>query len=112
MKILTKLRSAFKKLFLSKKSSIPPPSNSVFQTTPPPPPPSSQQLHTVYVGKSRRKYLLNTEIIQHPVFQNLVNKSDGSVRCEVVLFDHLLWTMQNTDSSDYDLLDLIDFYTC
>ncbi|KAF8091926.1 hypothetical protein N665_0432s0028 [Sinapis alba] len=56
-------------------------------------------LHVVYVGQTRRPYMLRPDIISHPLFQELVDRSSRSaeqereivVACEVVLFEHLLW---------------------
>ncbi|GAB4849997.1 hypothetical protein Ancab_029296 [Ancistrocladus abbreviatus] len=72
---------------------------------------------TVYVGKSRRQYQISSEVLDHPLFQELVIKTDGSdqitVACEVVLFDHLLWMLENADPhTDSSLDDLVAFYTC
>ncbi|XP_045790176.1 auxin-responsive protein SAUR78-like [Trifolium pratense] len=86
-------------------------------------------LHAVYVGKSRRRYLVNSEVIQHPVFQELVDKSccsgsggsggcdDGVVvvTCEVVLFEHLLWMLESAESETAQLGsmdELVEFYNC
>ncbi|WJX86623.1 hypothetical protein P8452_68909 [Trifolium repens] len=83
-----------------------------------------QDLHAVYVGKSRRRYLVNSEVIQHPVFQELVDKSccnggcdDGVlvVSCEVVLFEHLLWMLESAESETAQLGsmdELVEFYNC
>ncbi|KMZ62921.1 SAUR-like auxin-responsive protein family [Zostera marina] len=71
---------------------------------------------TVYVGKTRRRYLVNSDVIHHPLFQVLVKKSGVftggglAVGCEVVLFEHLLWLLQNTDPSSESLDELVDFY--
>ncbi|KAK4746848.1 hypothetical protein SAY87_025885 [Trapa incisa] len=63
----------------------------------------------VYVGKSRRRYMVGPEVVRHPLFQELVGRSggysdgfSGSVdvaACEVVLFEHLLWMLENADDS-------------
>ncbi|KAJ4837205.1 hypothetical protein Tsubulata_028102 [Turnera subulata] len=76
----------------------------------------SKELHAVYVGKSRRRYLLGADIICHPLFQELVDRSAGGniedggevvVACEVVLFEHLLWMLENGGSME----ELAEFYT-
>ncbi|KAA8541596.1 hypothetical protein F0562_022748 [Nyssa sinensis] len=72
-------------------------------------------LYPVYVGRSRRRYLVSSDVIEHPLFQVLINKSDGSdgvsVACEVVLFEHLLWMLENADSVHLDSMDdLVEFY--
>ncbi|KAK1303982.1 hypothetical protein QJS10_CPB11g01595 [Acorus calamus] len=56
----------------------------------------------VYVGSSRRRYVISSKHLDHPLFSALIDRSTGnggviSVRCEVVLFDHLLWMLENTD---------------
>lgn len=58
-------------------------------------------LQLVYVGKSRRPYMLSSHVIDHPLFQELLDRSSRFmeerhdqktilVACEVVLFEHLL----------------------
>lgn len=84
-----------------------------------------QQLHAVYVGKSRRRYLVNSDIIDHPVFQELVDKSSSSsfggcggcddgvvVSCEVVLFEHLLWMLESNETQLGSMDELVEFYNC
>ncbi|XP_026429554.1 auxin-responsive protein SAUR78-like [Papaver somniferum] len=73
-------------------------------------------LHPVYVGKSRRRYLISSEIIENPLVKELVDRSSGSdsftVGCEVVLFEHLLWMLQNADPQPESLDEFVDFYAC
>lgn len=70
----------------------------------------------VYVGKTRRRYLISSNVIRHPLFQVLVKKSGVftggglAVGCEVVLFEHLLWLLENTDPTSESLDELVDFY--
>ncbi|KAK4267157.1 hypothetical protein QN277_023979 [Acacia crassicarpa] len=82
-----------------------------------------QPLHAVYVGKSRRRYLVNSDVLEHPVFQELVDRSASPeeeeedcaavvVACEVVLFEHLLWMLQNNETQMGSLHELADFYNC
>ena len=59
-------------------------------------------LHPVYVGKSRRRYLVAEELVAHPLFRTLVDRAGAGagctvVGCEVVLFEHLLWMLENAD---------------
>lgn len=75
--------------------------------------------HEVYVGKSRRRYILSSDLVDHPLFKNLVNRSGSSggggatvVDCEVVLFEHLLWMLENTEPQPESLDELVEFYTC
>ncbi|CAL9039289.1 auxin-responsive protein SAUR76-like [Musa acuminata AAA Group] len=79
-------------------------------------------LHAVYVGKSRRRYLVRSDLVDHPLFRVLVARTGGSVGgttgagtvvgCEVVLFDHLLWMLENADPPPDSLDELVDFYSC
>ncbi|XP_027337779.1 auxin-responsive protein SAUR78 [Abrus precatorius] len=80
-----------------------------------------QDLHAVYVGKSRRRYLVNSEVIDHPVFQELVDKSSSNgcndgvvVSCEVVLFEHLLWMLESAETETQlgSMDELVEFYSC
>ncbi|MED6118928.1 hypothetical protein PIB30_007088 [Stylosanthes scabra] len=98
---------------------------------------SSNEQNVVYVGKSRRRYLVNSEIIDHPVFQELVDRSNNNnnnnssslsscgdngaggcddgvvVSCEVVLFEHLLWMLESSAETQLGSMDeLVEFYTC
>ncbi|KAK4432771.1 Auxin-responsive protein SAUR76 [Sesamum alatum] len=78
---------------------------------------ASKDLHPVYVGKSRRRYLITSEVMDHPVFRELVERrSDDedsvTVGCEVVLFEHLLWMLENADPQPESLDELVDFYAC
>ena len=50
-------------------------------------------LHPVYVGKSRRRYLIAEELVGHPLFQSLVHRAGGGgaeAGCTVVGCE-LLW---------------------
>uniref|UniRef100_A0ACD5Y1Q5 Uncharacterized protein n=1 Tax=Avena sativa TaxID=4498 RepID=A0ACD5Y1Q5_AVESA len=78
-------------------------------------------LHPVYVGKSRRRYLIAADLVGHPLFQNLVDRSGGDsgagaggtiVGCEVVLFEHLLWMLENADPQPESLDELVEYYAC
>ncbi|KAL5220414.1 hypothetical protein ABZP36_025127 [Zizania latifolia] len=79
-------------------------------------------LHPVYVGKSRRRYLIAEELVGHRLFQNLVDRTGGSssgeaggttvVGCEVVLFEHLLWMLENADPQPESLDELVEYYAC
>ncbi|XP_068660788.1 auxin-responsive protein SAUR76-like [Aristolochia californica] len=75
------------------------------------------KLQAVYVGKSRRRYLISSELVDHPLFQVLMDRSSGdseamTVGCEVVLFEHLLWMLQNADPQAESLDELVEFYAC
>ncbi|KAK8971360.1 hypothetical protein KSP40_PGU013914 [Platanthera guangdongensis] len=74
--------------------------------------------HPVYVGKSRRRYLVSSDLLDRPLFQTLIDRSGGGgggghvVGCEVVLFEHLLWMLENADPKTESLDELVDFYSC
>jgi len=76
-------------------------------------------LHPVYVGRSRRRYLVAEELVAHPLFQTLVHRAGGAaeagctvVGCEVVLFEHLLWMLENADPQPESLDELVEYYAC
>ncbi|PSS14393.1 Auxin-responsive protein [Actinidia chinensis var. chinensis] len=58
---------------------------------------------TIFVGSSRRRYVISSKYLNHPLLNALIEKSKRSpgediiVKCEVVLFDHLLWMLENAD---------------
>ncbi|GMN56547.1 hypothetical protein TIFTF001_025672 [Ficus carica] len=63
---------------------------------------------TIFVGSSRKRYVISTKYLSHPLLEALIDKSkkidrdnnDNNVlvvKCEVVLFDHLLWMLENAD---------------
>lgn len=73
----------------------------------------------VFVGKSRRRYLVSSDVIDHPLFRELVERGGSgggadeiAVGCEVVLFEHLLWMLENADPQPESLDELVDFYSC
>ncbi|XP_062091212.1 auxin-responsive protein SAUR76 [Humulus lupulus] len=120
---LTKIKSVLKKLnsFSGNKQSRTSSVNSVADdsctST------ISRDLHPVYVGKSRRRYLVGSEVIDHPLFRELVGRSAAAaddsgdidtvnVACEVVLFEHLLWMLENADPQPESLDELVEFYAC
>ncbi|RLN04649.1 auxin-responsive protein SAUR72-like [Panicum miliaceum] len=76
-------------------------------------------LHPVYVGKSRRRYLIAEALVGHPLFQTLVHRTGGGaedgctvVGCEVVLFEHLLWMLEKADPQPESLDELVEYYAC
>ncbi|CAM8909673.1 unnamed protein product [Rhodiola kirilowii] len=81
---------------------------------------SKADLLTVLVGKSRRRYLLSSDLLQHPLIRQLLHRSSSSedgvlvVSCEVVMFEHLLWMLENSEQSQLascSVNELVDFYT-
>lgn len=82
---------------------------------------SGLELRPVFVGKTRRRYLVRSDLVGHPLFRELVersreenNEDDGAVNvaCEVVLFEHLLWMLENADPQPESLDELVEFYSC
>ncbi|XP_043701918.1 auxin-responsive protein SAUR77 [Telopea speciosissima] len=79
-----------------------------------------EQREIVFVGRSRKRYMISTKHLNHPLINALIEKSKEkpggggiSVKCEVVLFDHLLWMLENADpniTSD-SLEELAELYT-
>nr|XP_043619162.1 auxin-responsive protein SAUR76-like [Erigeron canadensis] len=109
---LTKIKSVLKKWHSFTKGSASPASSTSDEED------YSNNLnhsHAVYVGKSRRRYLISSDVAQHPLFQELVERSgdgDSTIECEVVLFEHLLWMIENADPQPEGLHELVDFYAC
>lgn len=78
---------------------------------------ANRDLHAVYVGKSRRRYLIAADVLDNPLLRELVERrsDDGetiTVGCEVVLFEHLLWMLENADPQPESLDELVEFYAC
>lgn len=78
---------------------------------------SGRDFLPVLVGKSRRRYLVNSNIVDHPVFRELMETTSDDedeivVGCEVVLFEHLLWMLENADPQPESLDELVEFYAC
>lgn len=83
--------------------------------------PTPSLYQTVFVGRTKKPYLISKQHLKHPLLNALVEKQqryeedeneDGScvitVKCEVVLFDHLLWMLENGDQG-HILESLDDF---
>ncbi|CAN7005846.1 unnamed protein product, partial [Brassica rapa subsp. trilocularis] len=122
-KKLMKLKSVLKKLnsFNTKPNQPPDPANhgrssalSAF---------SSEERHTVYVGSTRRLYHVSSDVVSHPLFQQLAAVDGGcggengsiAVSCEVVLFEHMLWMLENANADESGLEsvhELVEFYSC
>ena len=79
----------------------------------------------VLVGSSRRRYVISAEHLSHPLIAALIGdegrRRDGQpaiVNCEVVLFDHLLWMLDNADDEDLRgddgaaMRELAQLYAC
>ncbi|KAJ4980663.1 hypothetical protein NE237_031500 [Protea cynaroides] len=75
-----------------------------------------EQCETVFVGSSRKRYMISAKHLNHPLINALIEKTkqkpDGgiSVKCEVVLFDHLLWMLENADITSDSLEELAELY--
>ncbi|XP_054810863.1 auxin-responsive protein SAUR78-like [Prosopis cineraria] len=72
---------------------------------------------TTYVGSTRKRYLISSKYLNHPLLNALIDKSKQAedvlvVNCEVVLFDHLLWMLENADPkfSSESLEELVQLY--
>ncbi|CAN1157976.1 Auxin-responsive protein SAUR76 [Linum perenne] len=78
---------------------------------------------TVFVGSTRKRYVISSKCLSHPVVNALIDKSSTDddnnndddrtavVKCEVVLFDHLLWMLDNADPNSIESLqELADLY--
>lgn len=84
----------------------------------------TEHRETIIVGSSRRRYAVKSEFLSHPLLSALIEKSkkqsSGSgndiiiaVKCEVVLFDHLLWMLENADPTNLNsdsFEELADLY--
>ncbi|KAH7543888.1 hypothetical protein ACOSP7_031270 [Xanthoceras sorbifolium] len=84
------------------------------------------QSETIFVGSTRKRYVVSSKYLNHPLLNALIEKSKQKqmngdhdhhdyilVKCEVVLFDHLLWMLENADPNDliFDSLEeLADLY--
>ncbi|XP_074374607.1 auxin-responsive protein SAUR76 [Apium graveolens] len=83
----------------------------------------TEHRETIIVGSSRRRYAVKSEFLSHPLLSALIEKSKKqnsgcgndiiAVKCEVVLFDHLLWMLENADPTNLtsdSLEELADLY--
>ncbi|KAI5056974.1 hypothetical protein GOP47_0028792 [Adiantum capillus-veneris] len=80
----------------------------------------------IYVGRERRRFEIRTEHINHPLLRGLLERTEEEFglnqqgglsipACEVVLFEHLLWMVENEDMGHLfedpsELQELLDFY--
>ncbi|XP_022717829.1 uncharacterized protein LOC111276353 [Durio zibethinus] len=80
---------------------------------------NQQHCETIYVGSTRKRYVISSKYLNHPLLNALIQRSkqkhggeDILVRCEVVLFDHLLWMLENSDPNLIldSLEELADLY--
>ncbi|XVF18265.1 hypothetical protein REPUB_Repub11eG0006200 [Reevesia pubescens] len=81
-----------------------------------------QHCETIYVGSTRKRYVISSKYLNHPLLNALIERSkqkhgdgireDILVKCEVVLFDHLLWMLENSDPNLIlnSLEELADLY--
>ncbi|GKV45333.1 hypothetical protein SLE2022_316120 [Rubroshorea leprosula] len=59
----------------------------------------------IYVGSTRKRYVINSKYLDHPLVNALIERSRQKhgeddvlvIKCEVVVFDHLLWMLENSD---------------
>ncbi|OEL33455.1 hypothetical protein BAE44_0005526 [Dichanthelium oligosanthes] len=79
----------------------------------------------VFVGSSRRRYVISAEHLSHPLIAALIDEGRSKdqqpvavVNCEVVLFDHLLWMLDNAVDDDLrggdgaTMRELAQLYAC
>ncbi|CAN4102515.1 unnamed protein product [Withania somnifera] len=82
---------------------------------------NKEDFETILVGSSRRRYVIKSKYLSHPLLNALIEKSKQkygekdhlSVKCEVVLFDHLLWLLENADPNNLNsdsFEELADLY--
>jgi hypothetical protein len=75
---------------------------------------------TIFVGSTRKRYVISSKYLTHPLITALKQKPNAGdhpenvlvLNCEVVLFDHLLWMLHNADpilTSD-SFQELADLY--
>ncbi|XP_065859503.1 auxin-responsive protein SAUR76, partial [Euphorbia lathyris] len=85
----------------------------------------------IFVGSTRKRYVISSKYLSHPLVDALIEKSNEMhkqqqkmrgggdqeeiviVKCEVVLFDHLLWMLENADpnlNSTESFQELADLY--
>jgi len=80
-----------------------------------------EHCETIFVGSTRKRYVISKKYLNHPLLNELINKSKPKVsdestvlvvNCEVVLFDHLLWMLENADPkfSSESLEELAELY--
>nr|XP_043622357.1 auxin-responsive protein SAUR76 [Erigeron canadensis] len=79
----------------------------------------------VYVGSTRKRYVISSKYLCHPLVNALIEKvkTNGDVHdndndndnnvvsvinCEVVLFDHLLWMLDNNADLNASTTDSLD----
>ncbi|KAM7252523.1 hypothetical protein ACFE04_024406 [Oxalis oulophora] len=64
-----------------------------------------EPLEVIFVGSTRKRYAISSKYLNHPLLNALIERSKQKnieeeillVKCEVVLFDHLLWMLENSD---------------
>jgi hypothetical protein len=81
-----------------------------------------ENCETIFVGRTRKRYVISSKYLNHPLLNTLINKSKQKgcdydnnvliVNCEIVLFDHLLWMLENADPmfSSESLEELAELY--
>ncbi|KAJ9139635.1 hypothetical protein P3X46_030349 [Hevea brasiliensis] len=79
-----------------------------------------EELETIFVGSTRKRYVISSKYLSHPLVKALLEKSKDKhgeevlvMKCEVVLFDHLLWMLENADHNNLSLdslEELADLY--
>ncbi|KAH7837157.1 hypothetical protein Vadar_010279 [Vaccinium darrowii] len=82
-----------------------------------------ERQHIVFVGSTKRRYVISSKHLNHPLLSALMEKERSKqnaagdlsillVKCEVVMFDHLLWMLDNAEpeltSDSYQ--ELVELY--
>ncbi|XP_024529842.1 auxin-responsive protein SAUR50 [Selaginella moellendorffii] len=87
------------------------------------PPNVPQGSFAVYAGEERHRFLVRMEHLNHPLFRALLEKAAEeygfdhagalSIPCEAVLFEHVLWLLNNNDAQarHLELDELLQFYS-
>ncbi|KAG0502045.1 hypothetical protein HPP92_002117 [Vanilla planifolia] len=77
---------------------------------------TSQPDSTPTTSASLAGVTVRSFLVEHPFFSEPRGAPavDGAtvVGCEVVLFEHLLWMLENADPKPESLDELVDFYAC
>ncbi|KAJ9691331.1 hypothetical protein PVL29_013491 [Vitis rotundifolia] len=119
--ILNKCRSFSRQMRRSSSyNSASPRSNSAREETFADMTEEEEHQETVYVGSKRRQYAVSSKHLKHPLLNALIEEKSKqgpggviSVNCEVVLFDHLLWMLDNADPklTSESLEELAELYS-
>ncbi|KAL2623012.1 hypothetical protein R1flu_003217 [Riccia fluitans] len=78
----------------------------------------------VYVGSERKRFVISTKYLSHPLFKALLKRSEEefgfnhqgglAIACDPQMFEHLLWVIGSDNPAvrdDQKLDDLLDLYS-